>query len=488
MSRKKNYFKLAIVILSLLIIGGVFFLTNSQNIPQVAVVTYDGGSFSPAKVTIAKDGKIILKNESDQDFWPASDFHPDNGVYPDFNSQKPLSKGDIFEFKFSEVGEWGYHNHLYPFHRGIVIVTESKISLLKLTKENCGQFENYRSRELCWYKQMKKEIKKKGIKGALKLLVKLYAKEPLFGQGCHDITHLIGDEAYRLFKSGKKIDLGKESTYCGYGFYHGFIEAMLYTSTDYSDARSFCDSLGEGSHALLACYHGIGHSTFGIHDPTVWGSEAKMANPALELCEKVTLDLSEEKTKQCASGVFNALAIAYSNDQYNLKMNELDPVWFCRSFKPLYKKPCFIEVASTWIHKVSETEGFEFTDAAVYIASLNDKIGEEAAMAATTSEYTRLRIGDFDTDEMVNNCHKVKNTLVDWCMLGVVEGLFLWGKPEEEYKLALTFCGSELLTKEERVNCYDKVIADLSGFYSPDKKKTICEHEIPEGFRESCNT
>lgn len=483
---KKNIGKVIVVFTALLLVGGFFVWKKAQNsAPAEAATTYDGNRFFPETITIKKGGVAVFINKSGKDFWPASDFHPSNGAYPDFDAKSPIASGETWEFTFEEAGEWGYHDHLSAFNKGMVIVREGPSLFQKSLCRDIGEL-NYRERELCWYKEMKKEIQKTGIGGALKLLAKLYAQDPLFGQGCHDITHLIGDEAYRQFKSGKNFDLGKETGYCGWGFYHGFIEALLYTSGDYKEARDFCQSLGESSHAIQSCYHGIGHSTFDIHDPNLWGSEAQMVNPAIAVCEAVTGGLSEQKTKQCVTGVFNALGIAYSNQQYQLKLRPEDPVWFCRGFNSIYKRACFVEVAMSWIHQEIWIEDIDFKKAASFIEGLRDKIGEEGAMDTLASEYTRLNIGSFNVSEMVGFCRSVKKTLFDACMNGAEEGFFLWGKPEEEYKLAFSFCASDLLAEREQEKCFQKILGDVSAFYSPEKRKTICENELDSKYEKLC--
>lgn len=491
---KKNFGKL-ISFFIIFLLSGLFLAWKLFHTPLAldAVVAYNGENFSPEKVTIKKGGKVVFKNESNKDFWPASDFHPSNGVYQEFDSKKSIAKGEIWEFTFTQTGEWGYHDHLFPFHKGTVVVKDDK--LFSIGKE-CKNINNlsYQERELCWYKQVKKEIQEKGIEGALGLISKLYSSEPLFGQGCHDMTHLIGDEAYREFKEGKTFKLGIETGYCGFGFYHGFIEAMLYTNGDYDEVRKFCESLTEtlkgeikDDNAMYACYHGIGHSTFDIHDPGLWGSEARMVNPAIATCEKITLGLPEQKTKQCVTGVFNALGIAYSNDQYNLKMKESDPVWFCRGFKPLYRGPCFIEVALSWIHKQGGGQGFDFAEAADFIGKTGDAVGEAAATHALASEHTRLSIGNFDVKEAITNCRGVKQKLFDSCMEGMEEGFFLWGKPEEEYRLAILFCNSEMLDGGEKGKCFEKVLSELFNKYSDEKRKSICAGEIEAKYQIYCN-
>lgn len=492
MFRKKNFSKVGALLIVVFVLT-LLWQRQGRPLAGEVVVSYDGNAFIPEKIVVKKGARVIFRNSGSKDFWPASDFHPDNGVYPALNPKRPLEPGQLWEFIFEETGEWGYHNHLYALHKGTVLVKSE--SFFSLSNE-CANVKNldYQEREVCWYKQVKKEIQKRGVEGALELIQALYQKEPLFGQGCHDVMHLVGDEAYRQYRTGKHFRLGKETAYCGYGFFHGFIEAMLYTTADYSEVRRFCETLNESEsseiqdqNAMYACYHGIGHATFDVHDPGVWGSETKMVVPAIETCEKVTEGLHDEKVKQCVTGVFNALAIAYGNDQYNLKMKEEDPVWFCRSQSFLYKGPCFIEVVNAWLHSEEpELQNFNFKQGAVFISGLNDKIGMEASIQAFASEITRLKIGSFDANEMVDNCKSLREDLVDNCILGVQEGLFLWGKPEKEHKLAFSFCNANALTQDEKEKCFKYTLRELKVKYPEEKVKTTCESEVETKYQQFC--
>ncbi len=92
--------------------------------PDVAVfeVSYDGTSFSPKTTTINAGDIVVFKNDSQSDLWPASDPHPTHTNYPEFNAQKSIAPGGKFEFKFTKVGTWGYHNHKNHDATGTIIV------------------------------------------------------------------------------------------------------------------------------------------------------------------------------------------------------------------------------------------------------------------------------------------------------------------------------------------------------------------------------
>lgn len=89
---------------------------------QVFEIAYDGSKFTPANMTIKAGDVIIFKNGSKSAFWPASNPHPAHTDYPEFDAKKPIEPGKTFEFKFTKVGKWGFHDHLNFTARGVLTV------------------------------------------------------------------------------------------------------------------------------------------------------------------------------------------------------------------------------------------------------------------------------------------------------------------------------------------------------------------------------
>ncbi len=492
--------KLILCLLSLvLVLGSIFYFVKLKGQQRVlsgeVTISYSSSKgFVPDNVVVKVGTKVNFKNLSSKGVWPASDFYPSDTLYPDFNSQKEIQGGNSWSFTFNNLGSWSYHDDLNPINKGLIIVTDQdKYAANDISCNNLESLD-YGGRQICWYNQIKTEIKKSGVSGALKLLSVLYNQQPLFAQGCHDATHLIGDAAYREFRKGKKINFTVETTYCGYGFYHGFIEAMLYTTGDYSEVTNFCETINsnltgnvEAPNAIYSCYHGIGHSTFNSHDPQLWGNEAKMVTPAIKTCEKVTQGYGGEKTKQCVTGVFNALAIAYSTNLFNLKMNPKDPVSFCRTLtNSEYRNACFIEVSMAWINTTMGNFNYKFVDGVKFIERMGDVNGEKISLFGLVSDFVHLHSNELSTDDMVKNCNLVKPIFYESCIQGTELALLNWGKPSEEYKRALSFCDSRLLTSTGKNICYSYVFQHLPNLYSKEKRLEICNTEVSEGYKNQC--
>lgn len=114
--------------------GAAVSASVSTGAPMSATVTYNGSSFSPASVTVAKGGTVTFVDQSGQ-MWIASNPHPVHTGYDGTSASqhcavgyagpKPLdmcAPGSSFSFTFDKTGSWGYHDHLNHSSGGTVVV------------------------------------------------------------------------------------------------------------------------------------------------------------------------------------------------------------------------------------------------------------------------------------------------------------------------------------------------------------------------------
>ncbi len=86
--------------------------------------------FSPSTLTIKAGDTVAFVNKDTTQHWPASAMHPIHTVYPEtggcigskFDACKGLAAGETFEFTFTHVGSWKYHDHLNPSLWGTIVV------------------------------------------------------------------------------------------------------------------------------------------------------------------------------------------------------------------------------------------------------------------------------------------------------------------------------------------------------------------------------
>ncbi len=85
-------------------------------------INFDGKAFTPSQLTIKQGDVVVFKNNSTGSFWPASGPHPQHTNYPEFDPKKSIGPGQSWEFKFTKVGTWPFHDHLTPTAFGKIIV------------------------------------------------------------------------------------------------------------------------------------------------------------------------------------------------------------------------------------------------------------------------------------------------------------------------------------------------------------------------------
>lgn len=123
---------LTLIILSLILALAGFGYSKKNNVVKsncsretgFAVVKMYDGNFDPETLSVKKCTKVTFKNESTESRWPASNIHPTHGIYPEFDPQRTIEPGKEWSFVFDKVGNWKYHDHLYPTIRGVISVSE----------------------------------------------------------------------------------------------------------------------------------------------------------------------------------------------------------------------------------------------------------------------------------------------------------------------------------------------------------------------------
>lgn len=114
-------------------VGAAFFYGRSSALPRtvskapiqaaITVEMTDMG-FKPSEFRIRAGEVVAWINHGSSNHWPASDFHPTHGIYPEFDPKEPILPGGQWTFQFDRVGKWRFHDHLHPLYAGTVEVVE----------------------------------------------------------------------------------------------------------------------------------------------------------------------------------------------------------------------------------------------------------------------------------------------------------------------------------------------------------------------------
>lgn len=365
-----------------------------------------------------------------------------------------------------------YHNNQSDKDKYITYVNEALDKCRKTGEES--------ERVSCFEKLLDIKLSREGIDPAFDLIAELYKSEPNFAQTCHALTHKIGEKAYQQFRSGNNFQLSPKTSYCSYGFYHGFMETLLIKTGDISEAGRFCEYVDQQlkhitGDAKLSCYHGIGHGTVGVHDPRIRGDAQKLIDPAVALCEKVSTD--DSQLFRCNSGVFNAIAIFLRTGEYQLPLDKNDPLKICRSQEETVKISCYgnMNTLISWITENDFRKGSSFAEKE-----------KDDIYAITTIEYLiAFESYQNDTDTLVDVCRTVQNRLHLPCIKGLVHGFMEKGDPGQEYIKAGEFCGRADFTDDEKEVCYKELVNYSNRIYPKDKASGIC-NGLPQPYRKFC--
>lgn len=328
-------------------------------------------------------------------------------------------------------------------------------------------------KEQCWQDEMDQILKTGDLNQAFIHIDTLFKSEPAFARACHGFAHLLGEKAYRLFTTNRQFNLPNKTSYCGYGFYHGFMENLLHTTNDVEEARSFCDYIDdklkkETFDAGGACYHGIGHGAVeDVTNPKLFGRPQAIIQPSLDLCQKVSD--TDNKLFRCVTGVFNALEIVTSEGRYNLSLNKEDPLWICKIQPDEYKRACYTQMVVAVMHVTNN----DFEKSAQILNTIPEDDLAKESLSGLVVELVNQGKTDYATT--IDFCRNLPDRLRLPCITGFGEGFLKYGLPQNEYVKAVDFCSTPLLTNDEKKACFKRILSILKIWYTTEKSQKICQ-------------
>jgi plastocyanin len=89
--------------------------------PARASIVYTTDGFSPADVSIKAGESIRITNEAGRPMQLHSDPHPQHTLEPELNVGT-VQSGESMTFTLTQMGDWGYHDHLNPSMTGVIHV------------------------------------------------------------------------------------------------------------------------------------------------------------------------------------------------------------------------------------------------------------------------------------------------------------------------------------------------------------------------------
>ncbi len=398
-------------------IYGILF--NSTTAAEHTILVGKDG-FNPSSLSIKQgDAVTFVSDGTVEAFWPASDSHPTHGIYPEFDPKQPIPADESWTFVFQKTGLWKAHDHMNSHIKGeIVVYSQEGASTDECLERSAG---STKFQPNCWESEFNNLLKKEGEANLFATINSYIKTDEMFKNNCHDVMHIVGKIIYQNYTKTGQLTFNNDLTNCGYGFFHGFVESIYSNTGSYDLSRKFCDDLDASEHflstslergAVNACWHGIGHAIFDSQDSRAWGDAKEMSEQAIRECEAVFIDNYQREI--CASGVFNALDVAFSNNLYGLSYNENAPFLHCIEFPDNYKNRCLIDIAAFYtsyknLNRDEALKLFRTVEAKYFTDMMASWVADNIQWRSTTTEEAYKEAAmcfEFVEQKDINACVK----------------------------------------------------------------------------------
>ncbi len=351
------------------------------------------------------------------------------------------------------------------------------------------------NRQQCFAEQIEMALSTKGLDAAFDALIVFSKQDVNFATACHGNVHDLGKAAYKRFSLGEKIVYTQKMSYCGYGFFHGFVEELFAETGNLNKAISFCKSLGENldgaaTGGTTACFHGIGHGAVDGSDPNAWGNPSMMIRPAMELCKQLPKEQYAEYV--CNAGVYNSLEIFSTDAKYRLKALAEDPYVFCNSEPHTRRDACYVNMIPAVLRITKDDVRVATSYIVPRITNPNDLSVDnfhvdEMVILGLFHELVRLNFGHPEAIAGgIALCREFSSDRLRLaCVSGLAGGYMKYDVPESAYGNWRAFCDNSSLREDERQACFKYVLVRISLWYDEGRAKTICQ-SVPEQYQWYC--
>ncbi|PIR83790.1 hypothetical protein COU18_02280 [Candidatus Kaiserbacteria bacterium CG10_big_fil_rev_8_21_14_0_10_51_14] len=369
--------------------------------------------------------------------------------------------------------------------------------LVEMHISSCAEMQDNLQVE-CVFEMIEEYVRRGDMDGAMHVFSRAYERLYFFAStGCHRYAHRVGDvayyEHYLATRDLETMEFPQETTACGYGFFHGFLEHLVQDRPSPPFVTEVCEHLHERlgdtmGDVRLICYHGSGHGFTLAQAEEIslqeWGVMRRFVDTPVLQCESLD-QATESEVEECKQGVFNVIVDWMEQKQYGFAYNTERPFEPCDELPAGYIHACYYEMAQ----KLDSVSGRD----PVLLAQI--------ARMARTEELARVAFGvgiagviqqtianDQGYEKTLDGCVELDDTFLPMCIESVAHGLFEHGSPQREYEKALEFC-AETRVDEHGVEetCYRAVATRLPRFYDEATISAICR-EFPRDFQASCES
>ena len=348
----------------------------------------------------------------------------------------------------------------------------------------------------CVYRLINKELQTKGIESGMDLFALAYNRFVSFsGTGCHRHAHRVGDMVYyeNYLQNGglENIVFSQNTTACGYGFFHGFIEHLVQdrpVPRFVTDTCSYLDEkYGETMGDIrIICYHGSGHGFMLNHIERVsageWGKVNSFVEEPITYCEQLP-DANHIEMEECFQGIFNILADWMEDEEFGFDYDEYNPFGVCGEVGEKYRHACNYELAQK-LGGIVENDPVQVYEVAIRV---EDRKFREVVFGVAVAGIIQQTINDgLGYEWVLDRCNDLADDFFEICISSTVNGLFEHGEPQNEYRIPLRLCTENAIVNRGLGLMCHKAISDrLRRFYEPSRIDKICT-EFTNESQELC--
>lgn len=482
-------------------------------LPPTSVIEITREGFNPKEIMISARQRVRFTNKDTGEHWPASNPHPTHEDLNGFDPLRPLAPGDSWEYTPATEGSWGFHDHLYPHRRGLILVNPaldrgaftspfqveraglkgwvenslSEISLahaiswvasfLKSVFSVTAPTANTESAEPAEIKKLlaekNPEIQKMIVYDLAKKYGPLKALEymrnsgfPFTGQA-HLLVHEIGNFAYTTY--------GEDALkYCDESFlsacYHGVILHELGDRglTGVSAMITRCQDAGKP--VFTQCSHAAGHGFLAWKDYKVL--------EALPLCDRLGVIDPSIPLFNCYDGVFmeNIFGVHEGQPSSNRMVKADDPRYPCNAVPEKYQNGCWANQA-TLMYQL-------FSGDLQKVALACDAVKNEQYKKTCYNNLARQihPLAGGDITETVKLCSVAGETWKDYCLLTVAGAAFSVGdRAVMPYQICAT------LQEESKKTCYTTLFGLIALYGDTEERRAeFCRYITEPDEKRMC--
>lgn len=349
----------------------------------------------------------------------------------------------------------------------------------------------------CVFKVIESEMREKGIPAAFDAFKIAYETHQAFAEGgCHARAHRMGDLAYYnvYFESRdlQSLEFPQETTACGYGFFHGFLEHYVQDTPTTEAVTEVCDylvaNLSDRMGDIQAiCYHGAGHGLTLAQAEKVpvseYGNSAAFVTEPARQCASLP-NATKGDIEQCYEGIYNIIVDYMMAKEYGFTYTAERPFDMCVHEPRELWEGCMYEMAQK-IEGTTQRDPAKMVDIVSQIP--DERLQTIAFSVGIAGVVQQVAVQESEYLALLGTCAQIERRFFENCVKSIVWGLYEHGDPQDEYRRVIAFCNADVLRQDGdmRAVCFKEAARRLERLYATEKIKDICA-EYPAEFQDMC--